>query len=107
LPRDAATAIFRIFQEALTNVTRHAQATTAHITLATDPENVTLQVEDNGVGIRPEAVVESRSLGLLGMRERASVLGGEVSFTPLTPKGTRVTLRLPRQANDTAFWADL
>jgi len=107
LPRDAATAVFRIFQEALTNVARHAQASAARITLAADPENVTLQIEDNGCGIRPEAVVESRSLGLLGMRERASVLGGEVAVTPLTPKGTRVTLRLPRHANDTAFWADL
>jgi signal transduction histidine kinase len=91
-----ATAIFRIFQEALTNVARHAGATAVHATLEADAERVSLKVEDNGRGIRPNDVADSRSLGLLGMRERASVLGGDLAIEPVTPRGSRVTLRLPR-----------
>ena len=106
LPRDASTTIFRICQEALTNVARHAQATKVEIGLRANPEHVTLQVADNGRGIRPEAVGDSRSLGLLGMRERASVLGGEVAIEPIAPSGSRVTLRLPRTPDTTNFWAD-
>jgi signal transduction histidine kinase len=68
---------------------------------------VVLQIEDNGRGIRPEALGDKKSLGLLGMRERAAVLGGEVAITPLQPSGTRVTLRLPRTANETRFWSEL
>jgi len=107
LPPAAATAVFRIFQEALTNVARHAQAAVVRTSLEAGPEKITLQIEDNGCGIKPEAMVDQRSLGLLGMRERASVLGGEVAVTPVTPQGTRVTLHLPRAANDTQFWAKL
>ena len=107
LPRDAATVVFRVFQEALTNVARHAKATLVAITLETDPDSVMLQLQDNGQGISPQAVGDSKSLGLLGMRERALVLGGEVVISPVSPRGTRVSLRLPQAANDTKFWADL
>ena len=71
------------------------------------PEQLLLQVEDNGQGIRPDATADSRSLGLLGMRERASVLGGEATISPITPHGTRVSLRLPRAATDAKFWAEI
>ena len=101
------TAVFRVFQEALTNVGRHAKATLVRILLEADVEQLMLQVEDDGQGIRLEATTESRSLGLLGMRERALVLGGEVTISPISPQGTRVCLRLPRTATDTKFWADL
>jgi PAS domain S-box-containing protein len=107
LPGQVATAVFRVFQEALTNVGRHAKATLVRILLEIDAEQIVLQVEDNGQGIRPEATTDSRSLGLLGMRERASVLGGEVTVSPISPQGTRVCLRLPRTATDAKFWADL
>jgi PAS domain S-box-containing protein len=107
LPAEAATAVFRIFQEALTNVARHAQATEVRATLESEADQVVLQIEDNGRGIPPEALADTKSLGLLGMRERASVLGGEVVIAPLQPRGTRVTLRLPRAANETKFWAEL
>jgi PAS domain S-box-containing protein len=106
LPREAATAIFRIFQEALTNVARHAEATTVRVTLEANGQWVALTVEDNGRGIRPDDVADSRSLGLLGMRERASVLGGEVAVEPVTPRGSRVTLRLPRKAHAADLWAE-
>jgi signal transduction histidine kinase len=107
LPREVATAVFRIFQESLTNVARHAQATAVRVTLSADAEQVLLQVEDNGRGIRPDDAVDSRSLGLLGMRERASVLGGDVAIEPVTPRGSRVTLRLPRKRAVADFWAEL
>ena len=107
LPAEAATAVFRIFQEALTNVARHAQATEVRAALQSEADQVVLQVEDNGRGIRPEALADKKSLGLLGMRERAAVLGGEVAIAAIQPSGTRVTLRLPRAASDTKFWAEL
>ena len=106
LPREAATAIFRIFQEALTNVARHAQATSVRVTLEANGQWVALKVEDNGRGIRPDDVADARSLGLLGMRERASVLGGDVAIEPVPPRGSRVTLRLPRMAEAADLWAE-
>ena len=96
LSREAATTIFRVFQEALTNIARHAHATKVRVFLRAHAEGVELQVEDDGQGIVPDAIADSRSLGLLGMRERAAALGGDVAITPITPQGTRVSLRLPR-----------
>jgi two-component system sensor histidine kinase UhpB len=107
LPALVATAAFRVFQEALTNVARHAKATLVRIRLHADAEKLVLEVEDNGLGIRPEATVGSHSLGILGMQERASVLGGELSVSPVLPHGTKVTLRLPRSASDSRFWAEI
>lgn len=104
LSHDAATAIFRIFQETLTNIARHAQATEANIELRPDEDQVLLEVRDNGQGISAEAVRDPRSLGLLGMKERASLLGGEITFTPGAERGTVVTLRLPIKTGDTNFW---
>jgi len=107
LPAEAATAVFRIFQEALTNVARHAKATETRILLQLETDQVLLQVEDNGQGIPPEALSNAKSLGLLGMRERAAVLGGQVSIGSIQPNGTRVSLRLPRAATEAKFWAEL
>jgi two-component system sensor histidine kinase UhpB len=95
LSPQASIAVFRVFQEALTNVARHAKATAVDISLSTDKGQVLLRIEDDGQGIQPEAIGDPRSLGLLGMIERASSLGGRVSFEPVTPHGTRVTLQLP------------
>ena len=86
---------------------RHAQATEVRAAFQSEADQVVLQVEDNGRGIRPEALTDKKSLGLLGMRERAAVLGGEVAIAAIQPGGTRVTLRLPRAASDTKFWAEL
>jgi two-component system sensor histidine kinase UhpB len=94
---EAAIAIFRVFQEALTNVVRHAQATQVQVSLENNDRQVILQVEDNGKGIRPEALNDPNSLGLLGMVERALALGGQVAVAPVTPQGTRVTLQIPSQ----------
>jgi signal transduction histidine kinase len=67
-------------------------------------ENLILEVHDNGKGISAEALANPRSLGLLGMKERASLLGGEVTFESPPGGGTTVTLRVPKAANDTSFW---
>jgi PAS domain S-box-containing protein len=107
LPTEGATAVFRIFQEALTNVARHAQATDVRAVLQSEADQVVLQIEDNGRGIPPEALTDKKSLGLLGMQERAAVLGGKVAIEPIQPKGTRVTARLPHGANDSKFWEEL
>ena len=76
LGREQATALFRIFQESLTNVARHAQATKVWVHLGEEAGAVVLEVEDDGVGISPMQLAELRSLGLLGMRERAAAFGG-------------------------------
>ena len=92
---DRATVIFRICQEALTNVARHASARTVLIRLAKRKPFVTLVVEDNGVGIAPEKIADPQSLGLLGMRERAEQFGGTVTIVGRPRQGTVVTLQLP------------
>lgn len=101
MPRDLSitsvqsTTMFRIYQEILTNVARHAKATTVRIRLVAGRNRLTLEVRDNGVGITEEQLTEPKSLGLLGMRERAFSLGGTIRFTGVPGRGTTVTLRLP------------
>lgn len=95
LSRERATAAFRIFQETLTNVARHAQATKVEIRLDELEGGLVLEVRDNGRGISPAALEDSRSFGLVGMKERAAAFGGEVSFEPLAGGGTAMRLRLP------------
>ncbi len=99
LSRDLATAAFRICQEALTNVARHAEATAVHISLATANDRFTLKVRDNGRGIDPEALRQPHSLGVLGMRERARQFNGTIHIMPVDgaedKKGTELRLELP------------
>ena len=101
---EVETAIFRILQEALTNVTRHSQATEAQIDFCLQGDDVFLELRDNGKGISADALANPRSIGLVGMRERALLLGGEIKFESLSSGGTLVTLRIPECANDTKFW---
>jgi signal transduction histidine kinase len=92
---DVATTVFRIFQEILTNVARHSRATRVDIDLDISDERVALVVVDNGVGI-PDAELNGRkSLGLLGMQERALLFGGEVNLTGTPGHGTRVAVTIP------------
>jgi signal transduction histidine kinase len=86
---------FRIFQEILTNVARHSQATRLEVELRAEGDRLLLAVADNGVGIAAGQTNGRRSLGLLGMQERALRLGGEVSISGAPGKGTRVMLTLP------------
>jgi PAS domain S-box-containing protein len=92
---DLATAAFRIFQEALTNVARHASAKQVDVQLLRDANTLRLQVRDDGRGITPTELGDRRSLGLLGMRERARRLGGAVTIAAVPEGGTVVSLRAP------------
>jgi PAS domain S-box-containing protein len=91
-----ATAVFRILQEALTNVARHAQATQVCIGLEITPAAVTLEVEDDGVGISGWDVASAQGLGLVGMRERAIQWDGEIEISGAPGRGTRIRLVLPQ-----------
>jgi signal transduction histidine kinase len=97
--QDLNTAFFRIFQETLTNIIRHAGATRVDVRLVESAGNLVLEVQDNGRGISEAEIHNTRSIGLLGMRERAALLGGEVRLRGETGKGTTVTVRIPRPAS--------
>lgn len=95
MDQEKSTAIFRIFQEALTNVARHASADMIYVGMRTEEKNLVLEIEDNGRGITREQLHDSRSLGLLGMRERAYILGGTVIITGKPGMGTSVKVSMP------------
>lgn len=95
LNKEQATAVFRIFQESLTNVSRHARASEANVTLTIREGLLMMSVSDNGKGIAPRAISDANSLGLIGMRERALAWGGQIELTGSRRKGTTVTLRMP------------
>jgi signal transduction histidine kinase len=96
LDTDLATTFFRIFQETLTNVIRHAGATKVDVKLKEDGDRIILEVKDNGRGINRDEISNSRSMGLLGMRERAELLGGEFDIQSMRGKGTKVCVAIPR-----------
>jgi signal transduction histidine kinase len=92
---ERATALFRICQEALTNTVRYAQATAVTIKLEARNDFLQLVVADNGVGIPDTKVSDRRSLGLLGMKERVALFGGELTIQGIPEKGTTITVYLP------------
>ena len=101
-PIDATSvAAFRILQEALTNVVRHAQARSVTVALGFDPDAVALSVVDDGVGV-PERPSARGGVGIIGMRERARSLGGELAVEALAGGGTRLACRLPLQPRGAA-----
>jgi signal transduction histidine kinase len=100
LDAGAATAAFRILQEALTNVARHAQAGRVEVVLTGNATEVTLVVRDDGRGITDSERDHPRSIGLLGMRERARMRGGWLEIQGEAGQGTTVTLRLPLRTRE-------
>ena len=96
LDSSVSTALFRVAQEALTNIVKYAEARTAWIRLQYDAQDVKLEVEDNGVGFDAAAPIPSRSTwGLLGMQERAELLGGHFELNTRPGAGTRVRVTIP------------
>jgi signal transduction histidine kinase len=95
LDKERSTAVFRLFQETLTNVARHAEATRVDIELEERAGHLILKVHDNGKGITRRQISHSKSLGLLGMRERALLFEGEVEIKGIRGKGTTVTVQIP------------
>ena len=100
VPDEIATASFRIAQEALTNVARHARAETVRVSLTVGPDAVRLRVEDDGVGLDPATLDGRRSLGVLGMRERARAQGGALSFEGAPGEGAAVAVTFPLPTPD-------
>jgi two-component system, NarL family, sensor histidine kinase UhpB len=96
ISRDAALTLFRIFQETLTNVARHAKATEVSVSLAASDGAFVLQIRDNGVGISNDDLRKPTSHGIRGMRERAQQLGGDVSVSGTPGSGTTVVISVPR-----------
>jgi PAS domain S-box-containing protein len=95
LPDMEATAVFRAVQESLTNIARHAQASRVEVAVERRDSQVTVRVRDDGVGFSPEDSRKPNSFGLLGLRERAALLGGEATVTSAPGRGTHVEVRFP------------
>ena len=95
LDRELATALFRIFQETLTNIAKHAGASRVDVSLEDDGNQVLLTVTDDGRGIEPRDMHKSGSYGIRGMRERASFLGGIMDISGASGAGTQVRVCLP------------
>jgi two-component system, NarL family, sensor histidine kinase UhpB len=93
LPEVVQTAIYRVAQEALTNVARHAHATRVELQLARNGTQTTLTVRDDGVGLSPGALPSSH--GIRGMRERAMLLGAQLVISSKRGRGTEVSLSIP------------
>jgi PAS domain S-box-containing protein len=96
--KELATAIFRIFQEMLTNIVRHARATHVRVRLMQKGNELRLDVSDNGIGITEEDINNSASFGIVGIRERANLWGGTVHISGKPHKGTKVSVRIPIQS---------
>ena len=101
LSREQATTVFRIFQEAMTNVLRHAGATKVNVIIEEEEGEFVLEVKDNGRGITQSERLGGHSLGLLGMRERAHSVGGKIEINGTAGKGTVIIVRLPLTGDTT------
>lgn len=95
LDQNRSTAVFRIFQEILTNVARHTEASTVTVTVQEHIGELAIVVTDDGRGITEEERSDPKSLGLASMRQRAALLGGETIVAGVPGKGTTVTVRMP------------
>jgi signal transduction histidine kinase len=95
LGADGSTAMFRIFQETLSNVARHAQASRVQVSLTEEAGHLILSVRDNGRGITSAEIEHPQSFGLIGMQERIHLLAGEIKLDGSPGKGTTVTVRVP------------
>ena len=96
LRNSCSDALFRIFQEAVTNVVRHAKASSIFVNISCNGEQkVKMQIEDDGIGMTHENIEKENSLGILGMKERAQLVGGDVLITSDGTKGTKVEVTIP------------
>jgi PAS domain S-box-containing protein len=100
LPDTVKTGLFRIFQESLTNVARHAHAKKVDINLKVEKEKIVLSIKDDGKGFEMEKAKSKRTLGILGMRERSYMMGGTYEVKSKPGKGTKVTVSVPYSDKD-------
>lgn len=95
LPEESSAAMFRICQESLTNIAKHAQAKSIRLELFADATSVTLEIADDGVGMRDDSYMKDGSYGLLGMHERATSLGGWFEISSASGRGTSIMVSVP------------
>ncbi len=95
LDQERSIAIFRIFQEILTNIILHAKATKVSVGLKKEASSIVLKVKDDGIGISKDRISDPKSFGLIGMRERVRPLGGEIKISGAPGKGTTVAVSIP------------
>jgi signal transduction histidine kinase len=100
LERNFSTNVFRVYQEALTNIARHANATAVNTRFVYHDDFIQLMIKDNGDGIDLNEVHKKQSLGLISMKERARLFRGEVLVENVVPHGTIVILKVPLPKND-------
>ncbi len=100
LDPNLAVAIYRIIQEALTNVARHSNATRVELRMRRRANQLLIDIRDDGIGITPEEISDSTSLGLIGIRERASIIGGNVQIEGIPGRGTIVAVSVPLGAGE-------
>jgi PAS domain S-box-containing protein len=99
--KEQSTDVFRVIQEALTNVARHSEATTVRITMQNEADNLVITIRDNGKGISKSQIESDKSYGIMGMQERARMLGGELTIKNNNTKGTVVKLVMTAPYNGT------
>jgi signal transduction histidine kinase len=95
LDQNLSTTIFRIFQETLLNIANHSRATKVKVSLMKENYNLVMVISDNGKGITRKEISNPKSLGLVGMRERALLWGGVLNINGIQDKGTMVTVNIP------------
>lgn len=95
MEKNRTAAVFRIFQEALTNVARHAQASRVLVSLRKSGGSLLMRVADNGIGIEDAQVTAASSYGIMGIRERAQSLGGQAAISGRKGRGTTLNLEIP------------
>jgi signal transduction histidine kinase len=95
MPRHVELTLYRVAQEALSNVVRHSRATVASVVLHRRPNHATLLVEDDGCGFLPDAVRQGTGLGLIGMRERLALIGGSLDVESAPDRGATIRARVP------------
>ena len=101
-----STALFRIFQEALSNIIRHSDASRVEIVLREKDSGVELTVTDNGKGITEQEIADSKSFGLMGIKERVYSLGGDVAISGSKDKGTTVWVSVPAGGSEDSTRAE-
>jgi signal transduction histidine kinase len=100
LEEETAVAVFRIFQETLTNVARHSGATKITVLLREEDGSLFLEINDNGRGITEDEIQNKESLGLLGMKERSLIFGGKLFLSGEPDSGTTVILKIPQKQGE-------
>ena len=101
------TGVYRIIQEALTNVARHSEATHAEVTMRLNNGNLQVEIADNGKGIDQAMIVHPESLGIMSMQEHARILGGKIVITSNLGKGTCIILNAPIHNGNQSVVADV